>query len=127
MSGFYIVCMYVPNFSTTFTHCFQDGNLEFNKTMVDNYCSNLWRYFDRSDNNLPLPEIHLTFIIGLFCLFLLSTIEGLVESYYKWAPYCVLYRFDPLPCPQSGHSRDKPVKQLKINEIEMMQIDISNA
>ena len=119
--------MYVPNFSTTLTHCFQDGNLEFNKTMVDNYCSNLWRHFDRSDNNLPLPEIHLTFIIGLFCLFLLSTIEGLVESYYKWAPYCVLYRFDPLPCPQSGHSRDKPVKQLKINEMKMTPVQLSDA
>ena len=101
--------------------------MELNKTMVDNYCSNLWRYFDKSDDNLPLPEVHLTFIIGLICLFLLSTIEGLVESYYKWAPYCVLYRFDPLPCPQSGHSRDKPVKQLKINEIRMMPVPLSDA
>ena len=30
-------------------------------------------------------------------------------------------------CPQSGYSRDKPVKQLKINKIEMMQIDTFNA
>ena len=91
--------------------------------MVDNYCSNLWRYFDKSDDNLPLPEILYTPPLPPQKKWLkmannYQQRQKMAKNYQSWK------KFDPLPCPQSGHSRDKPVKQLKINEIEMMKSKI---
>ena len=72
---------------------FESSN-ELNKTIVDDYCGSIWRHFETSPG-LPLPVNHLVFIVTLAVLFLLSTIEGVLEVCVEWAPYRKLYSFIP--------------------------------
>merc|ERR1712008_245744 len=72
---------------------FESSN-ELNKTMVDGYCRSIWRHFETSPD-LPLPVNHLVFIVTLAVLFLLSTIEGIIEVCVEWAPYRKLYSTIP--------------------------------
>ena len=65
-----------------------------NVTTVDvkSYCSSIWRHLEPSDT-LPMPGAHFGFLLTLGVLFLLSTIEGLVEAFAKWGPYRKLYDY----------------------------------
>ena len=65
-----------------------------NETEVDvkSYCSSIWRHLEPSDT-LPLPGAHFGFLLTLAVLFVLSTLEGLLEAYAKWCPYRKLYDF----------------------------------
>jgi len=56
------------------------------------YCQNLWKHFEPSEN-LPLPVAHFAFLVTLGGLFLLSIVEGLVETFAKWGPYHKLYDY----------------------------------
>ena len=89
---------------------FESSN-ELNKTIVDDYCGSIWRHFETSPG-LPLPVNHLVFIVTLAVLFLLSTIEGIIEVCVEWAPYRKLYSFIPT-FPQGVGTGDQPMIQLK--------------
>ena len=56
------------------------------------YCQNLWKHFEPSEN-LPLPVAHFAFLVTLGGLFLLSIVEGLVETFAKRGPYRKLYDY----------------------------------
>ena len=92
---------------------FESSN-ELNKTMVDDYCRNIWRHFETSPD-LSLPVNHLVFIITLAVLFLLSTIEGILEVCVEWAPYRKLYSIIPNNQGALQHYRagDQPMIRLK--------------
>ena len=68
-----------------------------NETEVDvkSYCSSIWRHLEPSDT-LPLPGAHFGFLLTLAVLFVLSTLEGLLEAYAKWCPYRKLYDYEYL-------------------------------
>ena len=91
---------------------FESSN-ELNKTMVDGYCRNVWRHFETSPD-LSLPVNHLVFIVTLAVLFLLSTIEGVLEVCVEWAPYRKLYSFIPNTTRLRHFGiRNQPMIQLK--------------
>ena len=92
---------------------FESSN-ELNKTMVDGYCRSIWRHFETSPD-LSLPVNHLVFIITLAALFLLSTIEGIIEVCVEWAPYRKLYSFIPTRQDRfrAKGAGDQPMIQLK--------------
>ena len=68
---------------------------DLNVTVVDvkSYCSSIWRHLEPSDT-LPIPGAHFGFLLTLGVLFVLSTIEGLVEAFAKWGAYCKLYEYE---------------------------------
>ena len=63
-----------------------------NVTSVDvkSYCSSIWRHLEPSDTQ---SGAHFGFLLTLGVLFVLSTLEGLLEAYAKWCPYRKLYDY----------------------------------
>ena len=71
-----------------------------------NYCGSLWRYFEDESSievnqmspftdssiGLTFPQTHGVILIVLSSLFLLSVIEGLLESWIPLSPYQLLYK-----------------------------------
>ena len=68
------------------------GALNVTTVDVKSYCSNIWRHLEPSDT-LPIPGAHFGFLLTLCVLFVLSTLEGLLEAYAKWGPYRKLYDY----------------------------------
>ena len=60
---------------------------------VEIYCSSIWRHLEPSDT-LPIPVAHFGFLLTLGVLFLLSSLEGLLESFAKWGAYRKLYEYE---------------------------------
>ena len=85
------------------THCL---NLCNKDESTKNYCGSLWRYFEDettidvnqmspfTDSNIGLtvPQTHGVMLIVLSSLFILSVIEGLIESWIPLSPYQLLYK-----------------------------------
>ena len=85
------------------THCL---NLCDKDESTKNYCGSLWRYFEdetsidlnqmspHTDSNIGLtfPQTHGVILIVLSSLFVLSVIEGLLESWIPYSPYQLLYK-----------------------------------
>ena len=68
------------------------GALNVTTVDVKSYCSSIWRHLEPSDT-LPMPGAHFGFLLTLVLLFVLSTLEGLLEAYAKWCPYRKLYAY----------------------------------
>ena len=86
------------------------SNLCHKNESVKYYCGNLWRYLEdkttinvnqissftdsntASNISLTFPQIHGVILIVLLSLFILSVIEGLLESRIPYSPYQLLYK-----------------------------------
>jgi len=90
------------NYNTTMSNITQIGDLNFNETLAltpdrcenlcsedeetRDYCANLWK--DMEFDN------HLKIVITLSVLFVLSTIEGLLDGCLSWTPYNMLHDYE---------------------------------
>ena len=104
------------------THC---SNLCNKDESTKNYCGSLWRYFEDetsmdlnqmspfTDSNVGLtfPQTHGIILIVLSSLFVLSVIEGLLESWIPFSPYQLLYKTT-----EDLSFDDKKIKKLTRNQ-----------
>merc|ERR1712051_1115819 len=105
---------------------------------IRNYCSSLWRYFDDqtsfdlnhqssfTDSNflITYPQTHGIILIVLATLFILSGIEGILESCLPWFPYRLLYKGTKHISPSNNRRRKSELKDLQI-EMNDLKKDIA--
>ena len=60
-------------------------NLCLEEAETRDYCANLWKEMEF--------ENHLKIVITLAILFVLSTIEGLLDGYFSWTPYNMVHDY----------------------------------
>ena len=107
------------------THCLDICN---KNESIRNYCSSLWRYSDDqtsfdlnhtssiTDSNFVItyPQTHGVILIVLTCLFILSGIEGILESRFPNFPYRLLYEGTEHISLSKSNRRKSELKDLKI-------------
>ena len=125
----------MTNNTTTYLNSTQCLDICNKTESIRNYCSSLWRYFDDqtsfdlnhqssfTDSNFVItysyPQTHGIIHIVLTCLFILSGIEGILESRFPFFPYRLLYEgTDHISLSKSKRRKSELEKlQIEMNEL----------